>query len=116
MIIKKNKNKENYLKFILPIEQKYLENMEKKKNSIPRSSVSSSNIYSVGYDISTRRLDVQFLNNPDFIYRYLDVEQEIYEEMIESSSVGRYYIKYIRGQYTCEKIEATEDDLVSVND
>lgn len=67
-----------------------------------RVSVSSSNIASVGYDEETKVLEVEFHSGA--VYQYLNVEQIIYNDMIGSSSVGKYFIANVKDSYSFIRI------------
>jgi len=59
-----------------------------------RTKVTSSNIQSVGYDASTKRLEVEFAGGA--VYSYEDVTPEQHNDMMIASSVGSYFAKNIR--------------------
>lgn len=56
--------------------------------------VSSSNLASVGYDASTRTLQVAFRNGS--LYEYSNVPQPIYDGLMRASSHGRYFDAHIK--------------------
>ena len=60
-----------------------------------RCSVESSNLTSVGYDEDSFVLEVEFKKGA--VYRYLDVPVLVYEEMMESESIGRAFVKLVKG-------------------
>lgn len=62
--------------------------------------VSSSNIRELGYDEDTQTMGVVFHNGN--LYHFLDVPQEVYEELLGASSVGQQFNLSIRGQYEYE--------------
>ena len=59
-------------------------------------SVNSSSIRAVGYDGYT--LAVQF-HTSDTIYEHPGVPHSVYRELMQASSMGAYYNRYIRGKY-----------------
>lgn len=67
-----------------------------------RVQVSSSNLKSVGYDDSSKILEVQFKNG--LIYQYENVPLNIYKELINSPSKGSYFHKNISLKYKYKKI------------
>lgn len=67
-----------------------------------RISVSSSNLKSVGYDSTTKVLEIEFHNGG--IYQYFDVPESIYTGLISSSSHGSYFHRYIRDGYSYSKV------------
>lgn len=62
-----------------------------------RKSVESSNIAEVGYDADYATLEVMFKDGK--IYQYFDVPENVYDEMLSSDSVGRYFTVHVRGTY-----------------
>jgi hypothetical protein len=68
-------------------------------NQIP---VSSSNIASVGYDVATQTLQVEFLSGS--LYQYFDVPQNIFDEFINAASKGKYFAAQIKGIYRYAKV------------
>jgi hypothetical protein len=52
------------------------------------TTVDSSMVHAIGYDDETSELEIVF--NSGKIYRYKDVEKEIYEELLASSSKGSF--------------------------
>jgi hypothetical protein len=67
-----------------------------------RIPVSSSNIASIGYDPDSLTLEIEFNNGS--IYQYFDVSQRIYEELINSDSVGGFLASNIKGSYRFSKV------------
>ncbi|MBE9156990.1 KTSC domain-containing protein [Nodosilinea sp. LEGE 06152] len=59
-----------------------------------RISVSSSNLASVGYDLSTQVLEVEFLNGS--IYQYLGVPSSVYDGLMAASSHGSYLDQHVK--------------------
>lgn len=61
-------------------------------------NVSSSMIKTIGYDEKGQKLRVQFKNGD--IYVYSDVEKEVYVDLMNAHSIGRYFIQVIKnGDY-----------------
>ncbi|MBU3226791.1 KTSC domain-containing protein [Clostridium algidicarnis] len=67
-----------------------------------RTNVSSSNVYSIGYDANTKTLEVQFNNGS--IYQYYDVPQSIYSGLMSASSHGSYLHAHVKGVYQYKKV------------
>ena len=59
-----------------------------------RTSVSSSNLASVGYELGTRTLEVEFSHGG--VYQYLNVPLSIYEELMSASSHGSYFDQHVK--------------------
>lgn len=64
--------------------------------------VASSNIQSVGYDESTETLRVQFNNGS--LYEYHNIPVVVYNDLMQSSSLGAYLNRNLRNSYPYEKI------------
>ena len=62
-----------------------------------RIGVSSSNVRSVGYDVESAILQVEFCSG--WLYDYYDVPAEVALELVNADSVGRYHASYIKGRY-----------------
>jgi len=73
-------------------------------NPIIRFHVVSSNLKSVGYDISSHTLEIEFLNGA--VYRYFDVPYEIYSGLLEAESHGSYFYRFIRNVFRYQQIQA----------
>ena len=67
-----------------------------------RISVESSNIESIGYDSNSKILEIEFNNYS--IYRYYEVAEDVYDELMAAPSKGKYLIAKIRDRYRYEKI------------
>ena len=59
-----------------------------------RTSVSSSNIASIGYDANRRVLEIEFLNGS--VYQYSSVPESLYNGLMNASSHGSYFDSYIK--------------------
>ena len=67
------------------------------------TSVSSSNLESVGYDASTETLRVGFLNGG--LYDYHSVPEHLYQGLMSASSHGSYLDAHIKkGGYRVTKL------------
>ena len=62
-----------------------------------RISVDSSNLRSVGYDLRTSTLEVEFTNGS--VYQYFDVPESVHEGLISSGSKGQYFNSFVKGVY-----------------
>ncbi len=67
-----------------------------------RTTVSSSDLASVGYDSISRVLEIEFLKGG--IYQYSKVPDRIYQGLMSASSKGIYLNTYIKGQYDYRRI------------
>lgn len=67
-----------------------------------RYTVASSNIRSVGYDSQTQTLEVEFLDGS--IYQYYGVPANLYDQMMQEQSKGRFLNAYIKHQYPYSRV------------
>ena len=65
-------------------------------------SIQSKLIGSVGYDKASQVLQLQY--NSGATYRYKNVPQITYDEMMSASSVGAYVMKNIAHKFDFDKI------------
>ena len=65
--------------------------------------VMSSNIDSIAYDETDDSLYVLFKNGA--CYKYDSVPKQVYYEMLNSPSVGKYYKDYVTGKYTSSRVD-----------
>jgi hypothetical protein len=75
--------------------------------SIVAMAVDSSMANALGYDEESRVLQIEFASGA--IYQYSGVEPEVWEELHDTDSIGRYYNAEIKGNYHCDRIY-TEND------
>lgn len=69
---------------------------------IKRIPVASSNIATVGYDKEAHILEIEFHHGA--IYRYVDVPEKVYEELMNSSAMGSYFLNEIKDKYEYQMI------------
>jgi hypothetical protein len=62
-----------------------------------RTLVNSSNVRAVGYDPVTFTLVIEFANGRS--YEYGGVHQTTYHALMSAESVGKYFMREIRGKY-----------------
>ncbi|MDR0605293.1 MAG: KTSC domain-containing protein [Bacteroidales bacterium] len=67
-----------------------------------RQTVESSNLASIGYDSENEILEVEF--NHGGIYQYFDVPHDVYEELMNAESHGKYFSANIRNDYEYQKL------------
>jgi hypothetical protein len=67
-----------------------------------RYSVASSNIASIGYDVASQILEVEFLSGS--IYQYYGVPQNMYEQLMQAGSKGRFLNTYIKNAYGYSRV------------
>jgi len=62
-----------------------------------RTPVVSSDLRSVGYDPSSKALEIEF--NSGGVHQYHDVPQTIYEQLMAASSHAKFFHALIRNVY-----------------
>ena len=67
-----------------------------------RHEVQSSELRSVGYDISASVLEAEFHSGE--IYQYFDVPAEFALALLEAASIGRYFNAHIRPKFRFTKV------------
>jgi len=67
-----------------------------------RQSVNSSNIESIGFDTSTKMLEIEF--NSGAIYQYYNVPDDIYHSLMSANSHGEYLNDHIKDNYRFSRI------------
>lgn len=67
-----------------------------------RTSVSSSNIQSIGYHADSSTLEIEFIKGS--VYQYFGVPQGEHEALMHSDSKGKYFNANIKDRYSCAKL------------
>lgn len=67
-----------------------------------RTPVTSESIRSIGYDLDSQTLEVEFNYGP--VYQYAGVTQGEHEGMMNADSKGKYFNANIRGRYSFVKL------------
>lgn len=65
--------------------------------------LNSSNIEAAGYDSERRELHLRFLESGE-TYVYYDVEEWVFQELIQAPSPGSYLHHYIRDKYQYSRL------------
>ena len=68
-----------------------------------RTPVKSSNLQSIGYDLETQTLEIEFKFGK--VYQYYNVPNPIYLALMNALSHGTYFHKYIKGTYSYRRIQ-----------
>jgi hypothetical protein len=67
-----------------------------------RERVQSSMIASLGHETKTSTLEIEF--NSGAIWRYYDVSERTYHDMMNSGSHGQFFLSDIKDEYHEEQI------------
>jgi len=69
---------------------------------IPRESVASKGIASIGYSKRLHILEIEFVNGA--VYRYLEVTPSVYRDLMTADSKAGYYDRNIKGNYPSVRV------------
>jgi KTSC domain len=69
---------------------------------IPRESVASTGIASIGYSKRLHILEIEFVNGA--VYRYLQVAPSVHRNLMAADSKARYYDANIKGNYPSVRV------------
>jgi len=80
-----------------------------------RMPVESSTVKSVGYDLLSETLEIEFKGKN--LYEYFDVPQDVYIELVGSQSIGKFVNSKLNKIYKSRKVDSnyatfTDDDDV----
>ncbi|UWU75568.1 KTSC domain-containing protein [Bradyrhizobium huanghuaihaiense] len=67
-----------------------------------REPVTSSNVAEIGYDADSRILEVVFKTGS--VYQYFEVPRQIYEALMQASSIGGFINSNVKGQYRYARV------------
>ncbi len=67
-----------------------------------RKNVISSDIKSIGYDETSCILEIEF--NSVSVYQYYNVPRSVYIELMNATSHGKYFHRYIKDVYPVKRI------------
>jgi hypothetical protein len=68
-----------------------------------RRPVESNLIRSVGYDLPSSILEIEFVDGKG-LYEYYDVPLSVYSRLMAAESLGAYFNEHIRELYVYDKI------------
>jgi len=69
---------------------------------LERQPVKSVILRSVGYDDSTKILEIEF--HSGLVYQYLGVPLKVYSDLMRSSEVGKYFSEKVRTQFRTKRV------------
>ena len=64
--------------------------------------VKSSHIATVAYDAPTKVMEIKFTNGD--LHRFENVPPEVHQRLISAESVGTFFHKYVRPNFTSNKV------------
>ena len=71
---------------------------------LERQAVKSVILRSVGYDESTKILEIEF--HSGLVYHYLGVPSKVYMDLMRSAEVGKFFSEKIRTQFRTKQVPA----------
>jgi len=71
---------------------------------LERQSVKSAILRSVGYDDSTKILEIEF--HTGLVYHYLGVPAKVYADFMHSEELGKYFSEKIRPRFRTKQVDA----------
>lgn len=69
---------------------------------VERQPVKSRILRSVGYDATTKILEIEFQSG--LVYQYLSVPPKVYADLMRSSEIGKYFSDKVRTQFQTKQI------------
>lgn len=67
-----------------------------------RQYVNSSNLRSIGYDQASQTLEIEFHSGR--VYQYYGVPLSVYTGLMNASSHGTFFHRFIKGRYSDARI------------
>jgi hypothetical protein len=71
---------------------------------LERQPVKSRILRSLGYDESTKILEIEFQTG--LVYQYAGVPIKVYRELIRSEEIGKYFTDKVRNRFRTKQIVA----------
>jgi hypothetical protein len=69
---------------------------------LERQPVKSRILRSVGYDDSTKNLEIEFQTG--LVYQYSGVPPKVYMDLMRSSEVGKYFSEKVRPRFQTKQV------------
>ena len=69
---------------------------------LERQPVKSRILRSVGYDDSTKIMEIEF--HSGLVYQYLAVPSKVYMDLMRSSEVGKFFSDKVRTQFRTKQV------------
>jgi hypothetical protein len=67
-----------------------------------RQNVKSRILRSVGYNESTKILEIEFQNG--LVYQFLDVPPKVYADLMHSGEIGKYFSEKVRPLFRTKQV------------
>jgi hypothetical protein len=69
---------------------------------LERQPVKSRILRSMGYDDSTKILEIEFQNGR--MYQFLDVPPKVYADLMHSNEIGKYFTDKVRTRFRSKQV------------
>ena len=69
---------------------------------VERQSVKSRILRSVGYDDSTKILEIEF--HTGLVYQYSGVPPKVYADLMHSGEIGKFFSEKVRTQFRTKQV------------
>ena len=76
-----------------------------------RKAVSSSAVVSVGYDLKSKTLEIEFPSG--HVYQYFDVPAAEHKALVNADSLGQFFNAEIKDCYSCIQVRQAPQPLAS---
>jgi hypothetical protein len=70
-----------------------------------RARIDSTSLESVGYEMESKTLEVEFAGGA--VYQYLEVPEEEIRKFMRAQSRGTYLNRHIKPRYLCRRIQTS---------
>jgi hypothetical protein len=71
---------------------------------VERQPVKSRILHSVGYDNSTKILEIEF--HTGLVFQYSGVPSKVYADLMRSGEMGKYFSEKVRTQFRTKQVVA----------
>ena len=71
---------------------------------LERQPVKSRILRSVGYDDSTKILEIEF--HTGLVYQYSGVSPKVYKDLMHSGEIGKYFSEKVRPKFPAKQVVA----------
>jgi hypothetical protein len=71
---------------------------------VERQAVKSRIMSSVGYDDTTKILEIEF--HTGLVYQYLGVPPKVYADLMHSGEIGKYFSEKVRPKFQTKQVVA----------
>jgi hypothetical protein len=69
---------------------------------VERQAVKSRILRSVGYDETTKNMEIEFQNG--LVYQFSDVPPKVHKELMRSEEIGKYFTDKVRSRFRTKQM------------